>query len=270
MTIAIRVAPKTTGAAASLALALASAPAAHASIIYAAAWKDGVYAVDVDAGTTTRIFNDNRVWSLAGSDDPDLLYFANHHGPLRSLHIPTGDVTTIRGGSLASNSLGVGPDAMLYAGSWSDADLIRVDPATGLGAVVGAGDIPSYGGDIALGPDELLYAVSADNTLVTVDTLTGATSSVMALPAGDAWGLAFTADGRAWASIGESLFSLDIDAGTATVAMNLGFTAYDLATPLGFVDTSGRAVPTPSTALLGVIALALAPSRRRSPHAHGA
>jgi hypothetical protein len=77
-------------------------------------------------------------------------------------------------GFLATGDIAFAPDGALYMAAgdlWETSDLVRVDPTTGEGTLVG-----SIGYTDVFGPDFLgdtLYGATRDGELITIDTDTG-------------------------------------------------------------------------------------------------
>ncbi|MFG0306193.1 MAG: hypothetical protein ACF8Q5_08265 [Phycisphaerales bacterium JB040] len=230
----------------------AAAGTASADIIYATGYRSGIYAVDLDAGTVTRVSTDRNAWSIAGSDDPTKLYLARSNGSLRMLDVETGNITGI-GGTFTNNAMTFGLDGNLYAGAWGNGYLYRVDPGTGSATLVGDTGLPGFEGDLAPAADGSLYGLTTDNRIVSIDTITGASTTLADLTGTvDAWGIAATFDGRFWVSSASSLYRYDLSTGSLTFALDLGFNAYDLASTPGMTYESYGAIPTPAgAALLG-------------------
>lgn len=242
--------------------ALALAAAAEGAFIYGAAYGDGVYRIDVDAGAVERLGAYADAWALSASADAGVLLVANHNGRLTRFDIATG-ATSLIGGQWTTNSLGLATDGFLYSGSWSNGQLRRIDPTTGAATVVGVGSVRGYAGDLAAAPSGDLFGVTRDNELVLVSVADGSTTKLLDIVGAEAWGIATTYDGRYWVSSGSSLHELDMSSGALRHVMDLGFEAYDLASMPGM--TFGQiAVPAPSGSLaLAGLGLLLACGRRR-------
>lgn len=237
---------------------------AHADVIYATAYRGegGIYEIDVDALTSTRVSTVTKAWSLASGDDASTLYYTSSNGNLQELDLETGDVTSI-GGRFSNNSLARGADGYLYSGTWSSGDLLRIDPETGDSVSMGSTGLTGFAGDLAPGASGELYGISRANDVVSIDPTTGAvTASVNLSGEVDAWGIATTYDGRLWVTAASSLYQYDLSTNTLTYMMDMGFDAYDLASTPG-VTYDTYAVPAPATAVLMAGGLIAIPRRKR-------
>lgn len=95
------------------------------------------------------------------------------------------------------NALVAGPDGYLYAATTSG-DFLTIDPDTGAGTKVGSyGNGFTSSGDLAFGPDGVLYATvegPSGEALVTVDPQTGAATALPVAMPEDAYGLGWSGD----------------------------------------------------------------------------
>ncbi len=195
------------------------------TVIYALSGSGGIFEVDPDAATTTFLGAIPGGFDLAAGPDADTLFVTLSNGDLYEYSIG-GNTFTFVGSGVPFIASTEGKDGWLYTASGST--MYQVDPNTGANTLLGAG-VDYYSGDLATDNCGTAYGLVATK-LSTVSKVDGS-QTLVGNNGLSLWGLAYSADGRLWAGRpGGNLLQLDKNTGLVLqTAMNLGFTAFDLA-----------------------------------------
>jgi hypothetical protein len=119
-----------------------------------------------------------------------------------------------------ANALVCGSDGTLYAASGSTTYLYKINPATGVGEVLGNTGFYS-GGDLAF-KDGKLYMASSTGTLVHIDLQTFRGTVVGSLGFSRAFGLATGEDCVLYGVAGTNIFSVNTATGAGTLVSEFG------------------------------------------------
>lgn len=241
--------------------AIGSIPPAAASLIYAVD-DTRLYSIDPDTHAVSVVLQlpFSHGFNISAGPVADSIYFLNDDPPAWSMYrysLGTGAVFPIGATGNATVSLGEGRDGFLYAVGES---LVRVDPTTGQWSAYGPplqlqGDLATSPAGVTYGAASSIYSTTGA-ALVQIDRTTGNWTSLMELPS-STWGLAFTLDGRCWASSIGGIYSVDLSAGTYTLEFNPpGIGIMDLASEPEHVPEL------PGLAVFGAVGAALLRRRR--------
>jgi hypothetical protein len=233
-------------------------PQASADVIYGID-NGGIYAIDVDAHTVTLQYGLGPFfspgWNLAVATAPETLYFQNQTGELYQYEIGASWPIPLTGTPLPSTNthyaLGEDGDGHLYLAGQNDFGRVDLNPVqyTSIAAS------PQFAGDIATSPAGITYGSLQTQHLVQIDTATGQQTQI-GLMAARMWGLAFTRDGRMWATnTGGTIYRVDPLTGTSTVVFNSG---------REFLDLASQPVPSPGGTALLISSFVLTRRLRRS------
>jgi len=238
---------------------------AAASTIYVSVQNIGVRAIDVDSQTFTDVASEGDFNIAIG---PNGTYFASERGTgaVSVIDISTG-VATPTGVSIgAADSFGEGGDGFWYHNDGDDSpNLLRVEfsSSSNLPTPVGTG-ASGYVGDLATDPLTGITWGATTAGLVQVDRATGQQTVVAATQfSGTGYsGLAFTGDGRMWATTGGGqvfwIDHMDLD-GDDEIGEIL--TAFEV--PFGIADAASEVVPAPGAGLVFAGAGVLGLRRKR-------
>jgi hypothetical protein len=189
-------------------LALLAACAIHlgahstrAATVYAVNATNVMFSIDVDTQVVTPLPAPGppSAFSIAPGDLPNTLWVMPPAGAIRRYDVVAHTYNLLTTSFFSTVAFGEGGDGYWYGGGTGGV-LARLLPydSTYPGVVL-SGGTQSYAGDIATANDGTTYGLTFDaagtNYLVSVDTTTGAQTTIGSLPF-PAWGLAFTIDGR--------------------------------------------------------------------------